>query len=109
MDARVGLAIHRGPRGIAAGAAALWLALCLASSPAAAVDEPWRGDFEVDMALGTLDDPSLIQVLTEDPAPGDRLGAGQQPFNQQPSAAQDDFDQPAEPGQRDPHVNPPPD
>ena len=96
MDARDGMTTTPGRGTAAVAALALGLALgalCLAAPPAAAQSDPWRGDLEVDLALGSLEDPSLIRVLTEDPEPRRRLERGQ-PFNQQPPAAQNDFELP---------------
>ena len=50
----------------------------------------WSADQEVDLALGAFEDSSLVFVLTARPDPNRHFEL-MQPFQQQPSAALEDF------------------
>ena len=75
-----------GRRLAAAGLAAMLLMVATGGVSAAVLDPR---DLEIDLAMGVLRaDPVLIRLLTAQPQPWPR---GEQPFDQQPPAAQDDF------------------
>lgn len=77
-----------GRRLAAAGLAAMLLMVATGGVSAAVLDPR---DLEIDLAMGVLrTDPVLIRLLTAPPQPwpGPR---GEQPFDQQPPAAQDEL------------------
>ena len=79
---------RHGRRLAAAGLAAMLLMVAMGGVSAAVLDPR---DYEIDLAMGVLrTDPVLIRLLTEPPQPwpGPR---GEQPFDQQPPAAQDEL------------------
>ena len=76
--------------------AALLVALVLPIT-AQAQGGTWQAEAQIDQDLNAFEDPTLLRVLTLDPAPDPRLRSGQ-PFKQQPLFSQQDFRPPVEGG-----------
>ncbi len=89
MSCRPWIDEFRPGRRLAGAGLAAMLLMVAAGGVSAAVLDP--RDQEIDLAMGVLrTDPVLIRLLTAQPQP--RPGPrGEQPFDQQPPAAQDDF------------------